>query len=46
MKVLIVLTNVEKYEKIERPTGLWLSELTHFYDVLVKKWDRCRFCQS
>lgn len=36
MKVLIVLTNVEKYEKIERPTGLWLSELTHFYDVLVK----------
>ncbi len=42
MKVLIVLTNVEKYEKIERPTGLWLSELTLFY----KKWDRCRFCQS
>lgn len=36
MKVLIVLTNVEKYEKIERPTGLWLSELTHFYGVLVK----------
>ncbi|MFV0559670.1 MAG: type 1 glutamine amidotransferase domain-containing protein [Enterococcus sp.] len=36
MKALIVLTNVEKYETIERPTGLWLSELTHFYDVLVK----------
>ncbi len=36
MKVLIVLTNVEKYDSIERPTGLWLSELTHFYDVLVK----------
>ena len=36
MKVLIVLTNIEKYSGIDRPTGLWLSELTHFYDVLVK----------
>ncbi|WP_165005685.1 MULTISPECIES: type 1 glutamine amidotransferase domain-containing protein [unclassified Enterococcus] len=36
MKVLIVLTNVEKYANIDRPTGLWLSELTHFYDVLAK----------
>ncbi len=36
MKILIVLTNIEKYADIDRPTGLWLSELTHFYDVLVK----------
>lgn len=36
MKVLIVLTNVEKYKGTDRPTGLWLSELTHFYDALVK----------
>lgn len=36
MKVLIILTNIEKYSGIYRPTGLWLSELTHFYDVLVK----------
>lgn len=36
MKVLIVLINVEKYEKIECFIGLWLSELIYFYDVLVK----------
>lgn len=36
MKALIVLTNVQKYETINRPTGLWLAELTHFYDELVK----------
>lgn len=30
MKVLIVLTNVERYKGTDRPTGLWLSELTHF----------------
>ena len=30
------INKCRKYEKIERPTGLWLSELTHFYDVLVK----------
>jgi putative intracellular protease/amidase len=35
-KVLIVLTNAAKYEKVDAPTGLWLSELTHFYDVLVE----------
>lgn len=36
MKALIVLTNVEKYEGYDRLTGLWLSELTHFYDELIK----------
>ncbi|MGQ7470991.1 type 1 glutamine amidotransferase domain-containing protein [Streptococcus suis] len=35
-KALIVLTNTEQYGEHERLTGLWLSELTHFYDELVK----------
>lgn len=35
-KALIVLTNIEQYGEHERLTGLWLSELTHFYDELVK----------
>lgn len=35
-KVLVVLTNVQQYGEHERLTGLWLSELTHFYDELVK----------
>lgn len=34
-KALIVLTNTEKYASIARSTGLWLSELTHVYDVFV-----------
>ncbi|HEM5172039.1 TPA: type 1 glutamine amidotransferase domain-containing protein [Streptococcus suis] len=35
-KALIVLTNTEQYGEHERLTGLWISELTHFYDELVK----------
>lgn len=35
-KALIVVTNTPKYDKINRLTGLWLSELTHFYDVMLK----------
>ena len=35
-KALIILTNIEQYGENERLTGLWLSELTHFYDKLVK----------
>lgn len=35
-KVLIVLTNVEKYGHKNIPTGLWLGELTHFYDEIKK----------
>ena len=31
-KVLIVTTNVGRYESQKLRTGLWLSELTHFYD--------------
>lgn len=30
--VLAAVTNTEKYEKFDTPTGLWFSELTHFYD--------------
>lgn len=35
-KVLIVLTNVGKYEKSNRLIGLWLGELTHFYEEVKK----------
>ncbi|SDI97096.1 type 1 glutamine amidotransferase domain-containing protein [Dolosicoccus paucivorans] len=35
-KVLIVLTNTAKYETENVPTGLWLGELTHFYDEIQK----------
>lgn len=35
-KILIVLTNVEKYKTSDIPTGLWLGELTHFYDEIKK----------
>lgn len=33
-KVLIVLTNHEKFETINRAAGLWLSEATHFNKVM------------
>lgn len=29
-KVLVVLTNVSKYQTADKPTGLWLSEASHF----------------
>lgn len=33
-RVLIVVTNVDHYEtEPSHPTGLWLSELTHAYDI-------------
>lgn len=35
-KVLIVATSVGEYQKTGIRTGLWLSELTHFYDVVEK----------
>ena len=37
MKVLIVCTNHDTYPAKSGKTGLWLSELTHFYDVMVKR---------
>ncbi|MGL4654875.1 MAG: type 1 glutamine amidotransferase domain-containing protein [Sarcina sp.] len=35
-KILVVVTNVSKYETTERPTGLWLGEAVHFVDVMEK----------
>lgn len=35
-KILIVVTNVGEYEKVGYRTGLWLGELTHFWDVAEK----------
>lgn len=32
-KILIIVTNVSEYEKVGYRTGLWLGELTHFWDV-------------
>ncbi|GAB2789469.1 type 1 glutamine amidotransferase domain-containing protein [Rhabdobacter roseus] len=37
MKVLIVCTNHDTYPTKATKTGLWLSELTHFYEVLAKR---------
>ncbi|WET76921.1 type 1 glutamine amidotransferase domain-containing protein [Amycolatopsis sp. QT-25] len=31
-KILIIVTNVREYETAGMRTGLWLGELTHFYD--------------
>lgn len=33
-KILIIVTNVGEYEKVGMRTGLWLGELTHFYDYV------------
>lgn len=35
-RILIIATNVGDYEKVGFRTGLWLSELTHFWDVAEK----------
>lgn len=32
-KILIIATNVSEFEKVGYRTGLWLGELTHFWDV-------------
>jgi putative intracellular protease/amidase len=32
-KVLVVMTNHSKYPSRDEATGLWLTELTHFYEV-------------
>lgn len=36
-RILHVVTNVSKYGSIDRPTGLWLEELTHAYDEFEKQ---------
>jgi putative intracellular protease/amidase len=33
-KILIIVTNVGEYQKVGMRTGLWLGELTHFYDYV------------
>ncbi len=33
-KILVVITNHDQYLKKDDQTGLWLGELTHFYDLL------------
>lgn len=35
-RILHVVTNVAKYTVYDRPTGLWLGELTHAYDEFEK----------
>lgn len=35
-RILNVVTNVSHYEDPSKPTGLWLSELTHAYHVFAK----------
>lgn len=37
MKALIVCTNHDTYPTKTHKTGLWLSELTHFYHVLARR---------
>lgn len=37
MKILIVVTSVAIYESGKLETGLWLSELTHIYDLAKKQ---------
>jgi putative intracellular protease/amidase len=36
-RILIVVTNHDKYDASARPTGLWLSEAVHFYDIFRKE---------
>lgn len=35
-RILHVVTNVEHYDDPDHPTGLWISELTHAYDVFAE----------
>lgn len=39
--ILIVVTNVDQYESVGFRTGLWLGELTHFWDAVVEHGFRC-----
>jgi len=33
-KALIIVTNQDKFESTKEPTGLWFSELVHFYNTI------------
>ena len=40
-KILVIVTNEDKYKTTGDNTGLWFGELTHFYDIMIKagiKW--------
>ena len=32
-RILIIVTNADSFQKLGWRTGLWLGELTHFWDV-------------
>lgn len=36
-KILVVTTNVAKYESTTRATGVWFGEVVHFVDPFIKK---------
>lgn len=36
-KILIIVTNAGEYEAVGYRTGLWLGELTHFYDYVTEQ---------
>lgn len=37
MKLLMIVTSVAKYDNADLETGLWLSELTHLYDLAYRQ---------
>lgn len=45
-KILVVMTNHSAYPTRSDKTGLWLTELTHFYDVAKAAGYDMGFCQS
>ncbi|WP_414050233.1 type 1 glutamine amidotransferase domain-containing protein [Macrococcus animalis] len=36
-KIMVINTNTDHYKGIDEETGLWLSELVHFYDYFTQK---------
>lgn len=36
-RILIVVTNVDQYDRVGFRTGLWLGELTHFWDAVEER---------
>lgn len=36
-KIMVINTNTDHYKGIEEKTGLWLSELVHFYDYFTQR---------
>jgi len=40
-KILTVVTNVDQYDRVGFRTGLWLGELTHFWDAVAEQGFEC-----